>query len=444
MSRSASMPDGVPMDRRLVRFERDARGGADTARAWKALTRSGVPLIGPTAPPSHDRLVTFLWRPTRPIGAASLYSPIAEFSREGTALAPLGDTGVWYRTYRLPATARASYGFAPRPLPSLTDPGRAWGEFVRSLGPDPLNPRRVKAGPRLFLSEFELPDATAEPWLRSRGGLGWREERRRLRSRKLGNARAIWVELPPRFDPRRSDYNLLVVFDGPAYQDPIPTRRIVTNLVAAGRIDPTVVVLLDNAPDARERDLGGRAEFAEFLADELLPWLARRYGVRSESRRTVLAGSSMGGLAAAHAALEHPERFGAVLAQSGAFLAMTDAAGGSLMDRYAERERLNVRFWLNAGTHETIVPPGGSMSLLDGVRRMRDVLRAKEYPVSYTEFEGGHDYAWWRATLADGLIYLLGRARGPRRHRSNRNGRASGPGRGRRRTKPSHPRRRTS
>jgi enterochelin esterase-like enzyme len=37
------------------------------------------------------------------------------------------------------------------------------------------------------------------------------------------------------------------------------------------------------------------------------------------------------------------------------------------------------------------------------------VLRAKGCEVHYTEFAGGHDYVWWRGTLADGLRALLGR-----------------------------------
>jgi enterochelin esterase family protein len=33
--------------------------------------------------------------------------------------------------------------------------------------------------------------------------------------------------------------------------------------------------------------------------------------------------------------------------------------------------------------------------------------------VHYTEFAGGHDYVWWRGTLADGLMALLGQSAGP-------------------------------
>ncbi len=396
----------------LARFLRASREGRELERAWSTLRSAGLPLVEPIEGRAHEQQLTFVWRPRRPVRSASVYTPIADFSPEGTTLRPVGTTGVWYRSFRLPASTRASYGFAPLPLPALTDPGSAWGRYFRAIVPDPANPKRVRFGPQLFLSEVALREAPTGTWSAGVRPIPGTEDRRRLKSRWLGNSRSVWVALPPRFDPVHSDYNLLIVFDAPAYQDPIPARRIVTNLVAAGRLDPTVVVLVDNAPGARDRDLSGNPAFSKFLATELVPWLADRYHLRSGPGTTVLAGSSLGGLAAAHAALDYPDRFGSVLAQSGAFLAAGargDAPPTALIDRYAASPRLGLRFYLDAGTHETIRPPGGRMSLLDGARRMRDVLRRKGYDLAYREFEGGHDYAWWRETLGDGLLYLLGR-----------------------------------
>jgi enterochelin esterase-like enzyme len=130
--------------------------------------------------------------------------------------------------------------------------------------------------------------------------------------------------------------------------------------------------------------------------------------VTTDPRRTIVAGLSGGGTAAAFAALRRPDLFGNVLAQSGAFWWSSEDPEW-LARQFAHAEKAPLRFYLEAGRMENVPPvTRGGPSLLVANRHLRDVLEAKGYAVEYRENSGGHDVAWWRGTLADGLQVLAG------------------------------------
>src|SRR5208282_6456582 len=111
-------------------------------------------------------------------------------------------------------------------------------------------------------SVVELPRAPPQRCIRDVGPWRGTIEHHRIRAPGLRGPHSVWVFLPPRFDPRRFGYNLLVAFDGVAYRDTVPAPTTVQNLVAAGRISPTVVVLAGNAPGARTRELHRNPAFS--------------------------------------------------------------------------------------------------------------------------------------------------------------------------------------
>jgi enterochelin esterase-like enzyme len=337
------------------------------------------------------------------------------------SMARLLDSDVWYLTVRLPAGARFAYSLSPND-PMTFDPPRS-AQRMASMQRDPLNPNRWLCAPEASRYEcqsmVELPGAPPQPWIaRVSGNPAGTVEKHRLKSDLLQNERSISVYTPPNYRAGGAPYALLVLFDEGAYLNQVPTPVILDNLIAAQKIPPTIAVLIANpSQDTRSKELPPNPTFAEFLAQELVPWVRARYSVTTDPSRAVVAGSSYGGIAATYAGLRHPELFGNVLCQSGSFWWAPDHSVGPNADATTEtgwlaREfirspKLPLRFWMDAGVFE-VDTNGTGGAILEPSRHMRDVLLAKGYEVHYRQYASGHDYLNWRGTLGEGLIALLG------------------------------------
>jgi enterochelin esterase family protein len=384
---------------RLMTLAREVKAGNHEAvqRFWEDVNGK-IPLVETIPENDQFRLVTFLWRGGAEardldLRVAGFFPPELEqkpFSR-------LGETDVWFLTARLPVAARFTYMFT--------------GKLGKKRGyADPLNPLKFGNG-----SLVELPGAPPQPWIRiqrdaPKGAL----KQEKLNSAILKEERAVSVYTPAGYDQHGGPYGLVILFDGEAYRDEIPTPTILDNLVASRKIQPLVALLVDSG-ETRDRDLQCSAAFADFLAKELLPWARQRYRLSADPKQTIVGGSSYGGLSAAYCAFRHPEVFGNVLSQSGSFgyypgwdsdKDRTDSSPfGWLIRQFVMTRKLPIRIYLEAGLFETA--PSGS--ILSENRRMRDVLEAKGYTIVYSEFAGGHEYLNWRGSLADGLVALAGR-----------------------------------
>jgi enterochelin esterase-like enzyme len=192
------------------------------------------------------------------------------------------------------------------------------------------------------------------------------------------------------------------VFDGDRNVDWIP--KILDVLIAKGRIPPLVAVMTDESlPADRRVELPCNPQFADFLAKELVPWARRNYDATIQPERTIVAGSSFGGLASVFAGLKHPEVFGSVISQSGSFFWKPDGAqqGEWLTHQLQEAPKLPVRFYVEVGLMES-----DSMEVGPN-RRMRDALSAKGELVGYSEFDGGHSFLNWSSGMVNGLEYLI-------------------------------------
>jgi enterochelin esterase-like enzyme len=409
------------------------RGEKKTDAFWQARAQAGMPLVEPvenvassqnpsTWNDTQRTLVTFLWRgtpETRNVVVLGSFAgrPIAE-----TAMTQLEGSDVWYLTVRMPSGARFAYSFSVND-PLTFDPPRASQRSATMQG-DPLNPHRWQCAPTASRYEcqsmVELPGAPPQPWIvRKTETPAGTVDKHRIKSELLKNERNVSVYTPPGYRADGTPYALLVVFDEGAYLNAVPTPVILDNLIAASKIPPTVAVLIANpSQETRSKELPPNPTFADFLAQELIPWVRAHYTVTTDPRQTVVAGSSFGGIAATYAGLRHPEIFGNILCQSGSFWWAPDHTFGPdadattetgwLAKEYIKSPKLPLRFWMDAGVFE-VDTNGNGGAILEPSRHMRDVLLAKGYEVHYRQFASGHDYLNWRGTLADGLLALIGK-----------------------------------
>jgi enterochelin esterase-like enzyme len=423
-----------PASPRLAALQADLAAGDRAAleRFWAEVEAQGTPLIEPLLPGDDAHaLVTFLWREGRhpgepaPLRTVVVVSLLTGPDLPAHRLRRLPGTDLWHRSYRVRTDVRTTYWLEPGDaVLSLYDRDRERANerlsALRRRGgivPDPLNRQPFPERGPPVMSGVVLPAPAPQPWLAARAGVpAGTVERHRFRSAVLGNERDVWLYTPPgagTAEAAGAPPPLLVLFDGKQYVDWMAAPTTLDNLTAAGALPPVVAVFVGNV--RRLQELGGAPAFVEFLTHELAPWARARAGATADPAQTVLAGASLGGFAAALAALRRPDVFGNVLAQSGGFgwRPEGEREWGWLLREFEERPRVPVRFWLDVGRFETFPllgprPGDDGPGQLAANRRLRDVLRAKGYAVRYAEFAGGHDVIWWRGTLADGLLALLG------------------------------------
>ena len=230
-----------------------------------------------------------------------------------------------------------------------------------------------------------------------------------------GASRTVWVYTPAGYRDAADPLPLLVTFDGSDYTagGAMDVPAILDSLAAAGAAPRFVAVMIDDGSGAnRIAELGNSARFARFVAEELVPWIRARYRVTGDPRRTIVTGSSAGGLAAAHVAFARPDIFGNVLAQSGAFWRGPEGSNSApwewLTAQVASAPRREVRFLLDVGARETVRVLGGTGPVfIEANRRFRDALAAKGYAVTYTEVPGGvHAPSTWRPRFPGDLVAL--------------------------------------
>lgn len=381
---------------------------------WKQVKERTTPLI------DEGKLATFVWQgsPQHKNVVIASYC-LASFDPYKTRLTHIPETDVWYASWVLPEDTRFIYAISPDdPLIRLADlaMGETFPSFTKTWEKDPLNPKKYPIPGSLSvdcqdleMSILEMPGARHYPWKQSYSK--GEAKRVHIPSRILETGRDATLYLPPGYlyNKPETPYPVVVIFDGYAFRDYMGLE-LFDYLIGKELTPPFIALMIDNPEPfalTRLRDLVCYDPFIEFVQKEALGWLSQNYPVTKNPQERVVAGMSLGGLSAAYMGLIHSKAFGNILAQSGPYWWNIKGEEDWLLHRFVDAPKLPLKLYLDAGHLETAPSFSNGLSILQSNRYLRDILKAKGYPLKYAEFHGWHDYISWQKTFVEGLQYLL-------------------------------------
>ncbi len=148
-------------------------------------------------------------------------------------------------------------------------------------------------------------------------------------------------------------------FSGQAWQ----LDRILGDLISSGQIEPLILVAIDHAGSGRLAEFAHQDRihdgqlisargclYEEFLANELKPYIDRRFRTQPEPRASALMGSSMGGLVSLNIGLRRCHQFGAIAALSPSCWWNPDRLKADLLQYQAALTGLKI--WFDIGGRE--------------------------------------------------------------------------------------------
>ncbi len=236
-----------------------------------------------------------------------------------------------------------------------------------------------------------------------------------------GTPHTYWVYVPAQYDGRTPAPFMIFMDGGGAVGNSQRLPVVFDNLIAKHELPPLIGIFIDPgvlpvvssaAQNRYERifeydSLSGR--FADFLVNELIPEVGKKYKLSSDPNDRALEGVSTGAVAAFMAAWNRPDQFHRVLSYIGTFVAMKGADAMPALIRKTEAKPLRVFLQDGKNDHLVAAEPfgtffAGSWPINNEV--MFEALQYSGYDSKLTIGEGGHDTRQGAAIMPEALRWL--------------------------------------
>jgi S-formylglutathione hydrolase FrmB len=141
----------------------------------------------------------------------------------------------------------------------------------------------------------------------------------------LGRQASYCVALPPGYDSSQARYPVLYflhgLFENERSWSEHTGRQTWESLMSQGKIGEFIIVMPDGGESFYVNSFDGHERYEDFLIQEFIPAIDRKYRTFANREDRGISGVSMGGYGALHLAMRHPDVFGAASAHSAALIA---------------------------------------------------------------------------------------------------------------------------
>lgn len=254
-------------------------------------------------------------------------------------------------------------------------------------------------------------------------------DRQTLPSKLLKSERKYAVYLPPDYETSGRSYPVLYLLHG-AGDDQTgwvqfgEVLSITDKAIREGTATPMIIVMPDANTGRRGyfNDLKGEWKYEDFFFTEFMPFIEKKYRIKTEKRFRAISGLSMGGGGTFVYALRHPELFSAACPLSAAVGPLTpeDARRSlgrdnasipdssvnnyyknqsviAMMNNMPDSLKKSVRWYIDIGDDDF---------LYEGNALVHVAMRKKEIPHEYRTRDGGHTWTYWRTALPTVLEFV--------------------------------------